>query len=77
MCTCIRDLQERIRTKYDGKFKKPIESVRVDVETDFKTGKTFTYSEAKIVLVGQKKKEELLIAHSFCPFCGKSLKEEA
>lgn len=76
MCTCIEDMTKRLREHYDGTFKKPIECIRLQTFLNFTGGVLGTYSEVKIVLVGQKKEETAVLAHTYCPFCGVKLREE-
>lgn len=69
-CTCIEDMTKKLHERYDGKTKKPIESVTIQTCINFTSGALDTYSDAKIALVGQKKEISVILAHTFCPFCG-------
>ncbi len=76
MCNCIDEMTKKLREHYDGKFKKPIKTITLQTCLNFKSGGVDTYSEVKIALVGQKKEETAILAHTFCPFCGVKLREE-
>ena len=76
MCNCIDVLTKKLRDHYDGKFKKPIESVQLQTILNFTRGSVDTCTEVKIALVGQKKAETVTLAHTYCPFCGEKLCEE-
>lgn len=77
MCKCIDEISEKLREHYDGKFKKPIESVKLQTLLNFTRGSVDTYTEVKIALSGQKKEETLSLAHTYCPFCGERKRKEA
>lgn len=76
MCNCIDEITKKLREHYDGKFKKPIESLMLQTAISFDRGCLTTYSEIKIALVGQKKEETEILAHTYCPFCGVKLREK-
>jgi hypothetical protein len=63
-------MTKKLREHYDGKFKKPIESLQLQTYINFDRGCLDTYTEVKIVLVGRKKEETAVVAHTYCPFCG-------
>ncbi len=77
MCNCIAEVTKKLREHYDGKFKKPIESLQLQTYINFDRGCLETYSEVKIGLVGRKKEETAVLAHTYCPFCGELLRKEA
>ena len=70
MCNCISELTKKLRGHYDGKFKKPIDQLTIQSCINFESGSLDTYSEVKISLAGQKKREDVMLVHSYCPFCG-------
>lgn len=74
-CNCINELTTKLRDHYDGKFKKPIESVRLQTMLNFTRGSVDTCTEVTIALVGQKKEETVTLAHTYCPFCGTKMME--
>ncbi|SNR99668.1 hypothetical protein SAMN04488503_2251 [Humidesulfovibrio mexicanus] len=76
MCNCIAEVTKKLREHYDGKFKKPIESLQLQTYIDFNSGRLGTYTEVKIALVDQKKVETASLVHTFCPFCGVRLREK-
>lgn len=76
MCNCIDEMTKRLREHYDGKFKKPVESIQLQTCLNFSRGGEDTYTEVKIALVGQKKEETAILAHTYCPFCGEKLREK-
>lgn len=77
MCNCIDEMTKKLRDHCDGKFKKPIESVILQTCINFERGCLDTYTEVKIALVGQKKEETTILAHTYCPFCGEQKRAEA
>ena len=76
MCNCVDDITKKMHEAYDGKFKKPIESVQFQTAFNITTGAMDTYLDIKFSLVGQKKEECVIIAHTFCPFCGENKRKE-
>ena len=71
MCTCIDDLTKKLKELYNGKFKKKdIENISINTLISFSGKAGETFSEATISLVGQKKEHSIVIAHTYCPFCG-------
>jgi len=75
MCECITKAEEKADEMIRGgnQFKKPVKKVRV-------TGIAWpiinnemtlrTCSKLEIELEGQKKKPEMTLIHTYCPFCG-------
>lgn len=76
MCDCIDETTKSLREYYDGKFKKPVESVKLQTLLNLTRGREDTYTEVKIALVGQKKEETASLVHTYCPFCGVLLREK-
>jgi hypothetical protein len=79
MCNCIETVEARLHERcLEQTFKKPFESVEIEQSFVMKDNKvmTRTFSRALITLKGQKKKIDTNIIHSYCPFCGASLKGE-
>jgi hypothetical protein len=74
-CTCISDLEKKSKAHFveRGMFKKPIKSVVMKGVTLGITDTqcvTRTANYLEIELEGQKKKEQIAMFHTFCPFCG-------
>ena len=80
-CTCISRIEKKITAHLleNGKFKKPVKSVRMDgtVMTFEKNAVTRTANFINIELEGQKKLERMSMIHTFCPFCGVKQEPEA
>lgn len=71
MCDCLKRIETEIRNKCQDQFKKPISNVSCAGNVlSFTDGKTKTTTTFNIELEGQKKRESIKIAHSYCPFCG-------
>jgi len=72
-CNCIEEKTDQVK-KYliEGKnFKKEIVGVQMEnVAMTFGKAGSRTFSKVLIELSGQKKKEEIRIFNSYCPFCG-------
>lgn len=74
MCDCIKRISGEIKDKCQKDFKKPIQDVQcAGIVLSFASGKAVSTSTFILSLDGQKKKEEIKLAHSFCPFCGEKL----
>ena len=79
MCNCIKELEQRIAEHLTEKisYKKPIQKVEI-LGKGFTLGDSVsvrTKTEFQVTLEGQKKKDKIVVFHSFCPFCGENVKE--
>lgn len=75
MCNCINEIEEKALSHLREKkqFKKPVNTARLHGVTFPLIGDTLisrTCNMLKVELEGQKKQPEIIIAHSYCPFCG-------
>ncbi|OPX57044.1 hypothetical protein SAMN02745127_02096 [Oceanospirillum multiglobuliferum] len=76
MCDCITDIEKQATAKLQqsSSFKKPVREVRmkgiVYPLTDRLNIGMVTCNFLEVELEGQKKRHEMSISHSFCPFCG-------
>lgn len=74
MCDCVKELEEKIKDHVTKNkiYKKPVKQVRMKDEIYSLTEglSTKTVSNFEIELEGQKKKQMMPVAHSYCPFCG-------
>jgi len=77
MCNCIDELEKKIANHLTEKkaYRKPIKKVEM-------LGKGFTIGEGvslrtktdfEVTLEGQKKKDNVPVFHSYCPFCGEKV----
>jgi len=74
MCDCVEKIESDIKEKCQKNYKKNISSVICAGKIlELKGGKVKTTSMFNIELEGQKKIEEIKVAHSFCPYCGVSV----
>ncbi len=73
-CTCIEDLEKKVfdTVVAEKRFKKKVVSVQI-------SGKTISVNQGcklrvvtpfNIELEGQRKEPTMLVAWSYCPFCG-------
>lgn len=74
MCDCIEKIEKNIKVAAteNRAYKKNIKKVSIKGKV-FGIGETvklITVSEFEVELEGQKKKEIVKVAHSYCPFCG-------
>lgn len=69
-CKCIEEV-EKEASEMDWKKKKVKSAELQKVVTLFPKVERFTSSTITVELEGQKKKEEISIRHTYCPFCGK------
>jgi hypothetical protein len=81
-CNCIFDIEKKVfeTVSTNGRFKKPVLKVKLEGVGFFVVGNTMvgrTVNMLSIELEGQKKLEKMTMAHSFCPFCGIKLGEQA
>ena len=74
-CTCISDIEKKVKQHLidQGKLKKPVKAVFMQgvilqIVDHGATTRTVNYLE--IELEGQKKREQISMTHTFCPFCG-------
>ena len=77
MCDCISKVEQNLLTRLqdDKTFKKPVKAVKLKgvIFPITKDGLSRrSSSEVEIELEGQKRKNKVSLAHSFCPFCGKA-----
>ena len=75
MCDCVEELEEKIKAfaTEQKQFKKPIKEVKLKGCIFTMVGNmmtTKTSSTFSIELEGQKKKVDMPVVQSFCPFCG-------
>jgi hypothetical protein len=75
MCDCISKIEEKATAQLQEqpKFKKPVTKVRMQGVVFPLIGNTLTTRTCnmlEIELEGQKKRPEMTISHSYCPFCG-------
>ena len=75
MCNCIKDIEEKAleRLVEQKRFKRPIKRVEMMGIIFPFAGGTLSVKTANtlcIELEGQKRKHEISMAHSYCPFCG-------
>ena len=78
-CSCITDIEKRLEKQFVEQYGKP---ANVECQSSgFAIGKTLTVihkTNFKVTadVPGYKRGNPLAIIASFCPFCGKSAKEE-
>lgn len=75
MCNCVKQIEDRAleKLKSDTRFKKPVKGVKLlgrTLQIDGGTLRSRTTNTLSIELEGQKKRVEMPVAHSYCPFCG-------
>lgn len=68
-CNCRHNIDEQTQ-----KFLKVDNGCIVDF--DLISGRTFSTFKYEKEVNGRKRKKELIIAHTYCPFCGKKYKTE-
>lgn len=75
MCDCINTIEKKVFEKYkDEKFNnKTVNSANFMDIGFFASGRSKTFSRIGLDLNGQKKKWEINMIHSFCPFCGEKV----
>lgn len=76
-CDCVEKVLAKAKKHILERppYKKKIKEITLGgqlISIDGGNWVTRTYSDILIELEGQKKKETMSLAHSFCPFCGKS-----
>ncbi len=74
-CNCIDTIEQNVldREKYDGR---KIDSVKfISMAYMMPDFSIVTNSELELELEGLKRPKIVKINHTFCPFCGKSIKE--
>ena len=76
-CKCINNIEEKALSSDVLKFKKKI--IAAELQGIFvltPNVKKFSSTTLTVTLEGQKKKEEIEMKHTFCPFCGKKTEPE-
>lgn len=79
MCKCINEIEGKAlaQLQEQSEFKKPVIGVRMQgvtfpiIENSLTTR---TCNQLEIKLEGQKKRPQMAMVHTFCPFCGEKYK---
>ena len=76
-CNCIKEIEEIILEAHPSWSGKKVVEVKVDKIFTFNPTDVRTSTNVVIEVEGQKKKYDVGMTHTFCPFCGiKQSKEE-
>jgi hypothetical protein len=77
-CTCIKEIEGKVLEAHPTWNDKKVESVRMDRVYAFEDNQTTIRTSTNLVVTveNQKKKYDVGITHTYCPFCGvKQIKE--
>ena len=76
-CNCIKEIQEKIQEAHPIWNGKKVVSVKVPVVYIFSNPpRSVTQTNIEIEVENQKKKYEVGLNHTYCPFCGIKQSEE-
>lgn len=81
MCNCIKKIEEKLTEDCEKrKYRKPFEKVVLDKAfVQIGDGSVMglrTYSRAFVTLTGRRKRIEMNVIHSHCPFCGEEITKD-
>lgn len=68
MCNCDKEMTAKLKVKLY-----PEATSIWNVDRDILSGRTLSHYE--ITVPGKKKPKQILIGHSFCPYCGRQYEE--
>lgn len=69
MCNCYNEMREKIKERIF-----PDATFIFNMDMDLLSGRTLSHYE--VTIPGKRKKEEIVVGHSYCPHCGKRYEEE-
>ena len=71
-CNCITEIEEKVKDTHPEWNGKKVVSIKMDKIFTFNPTAIRTSSNLVVEVEGQKKKYDVGITHTFCPFCGEN-----
>jgi hypothetical protein len=69
-CKCITEIEEKVKEAHPEWNGKKVTSIKMDKIFTFNPTDIRTSTNMVVEVEGQKKKYDVGLTHTFCPFCG-------